>query len=187
MPQAPRTVGPRETRHLKAVEDSHLPKNHLGNHPFESIAAGRADRCIASQVGVDDLHVSPPELPRTLSHRVLKALALESLSDLLPRRLPHIHDRFAGDVLGSNLAVAVARPAHHRRALREVRGSPLTSASPTLSFRFRSDALMGVAPSPDSVGVVPFRPHAGPRCDLGRNPRLVCAGTLLLRRTKQSR
>src|SRR5215469_1131530 len=93
----------------------------------QTIKAGAGDAaCRAAKVIIDDLDASPAELPSAIGERILAALALFVVDQLIGRRLANIDVGGAREVLSGDLGHC---PPPRLRALRRSRSAGLRPAS----------------------------------------------------------
>ena len=83
-----------KARDLAGGNRAHFAEADLCHHPLEAgahhTAGGRA-----TEIVVDDLDLRPAESHQALAHRVLQRPALAVVQDLMARRLTHVEDRSA--------------------------------------------------------------------------------------------
>ena len=83
-----------EAGQLAGRDGPDLSQTHLGEQALEARASHVPARRLP-EIGIDHLDLLPPMRLHALGHRILQALALEIVRDLVDTGLPDVDDRFA--------------------------------------------------------------------------------------------
>jgi len=98
-----------EARDLARADGADFAKAYFRDHSLEASALDAARRRTA-EIVINDLDLRPAKLHQPASHGVLQRTALAVVQNLMGRRLSHIEQRLALQVMGADLVRDHGRP-----------------------------------------------------------------------------
>ena len=99
-----------KARQLPRQNDADFAHGDGAEELLETLALRCGHGRTRTKVHVDDFDDSEPEFSCSICHRVLQALALQVVADLLLARLPEVDDGFASKMLLRDLLLRAHRP-----------------------------------------------------------------------------
>src|SRR6266481_7944107 len=98
-----------KTRDLARCDGADLAEAHLCHHPLEAGALDPA-RSGTAKIVIDHLDLGPAERHKAIAHGILQRAALAVVQNLMGRRLPHVEERLALEVMRADLVRDHDRP-----------------------------------------------------------------------------
>src|SRR5271166_621119 len=118
-----------KARDLSRCHGANLAETHLRYHPLEAGALDAA-RSGTAKIIIDDLDLRPTQRGQTIAHGILQRAAFAVVQNLVSRRLPHVKERLALQMMRADFIRDHDRPSLSSRSgsCRHAAGSTVSSA-----------------------------------------------------------